>query len=148
MMIRHSLIAAALAALPLGLFTGAASAQQSPDLSRVEVEGRQLPKLSRTDVHKVCTHMDSTLQEKLARAWFNNQTEGEVRVQFQLQGGQVSEVIAKGGPLAYRQAIRQAVHYLDCQADASATQQFAFVVAFQESDETPGDMKMALLERQ
>ncbi len=147
MTIQRSLITAALAALPLGLLANAALAQ-SPDLSRVEVAGKQLPKLSRTDVHKVCTHMDSTMQQQLARAWFSNLTEGEVRVQFQLQGGEITEVTTRGGPWLYHRDIRRAVRYLECQTDASATQQFAFVVAFKESDETPGEMKLALLERQ
>ena len=142
MIVRHTLIAAALA-----LVAGAASAQDS-DLSRVEIAGKQLPKLSRTDVHKICTHLDSTLAEGLANAWFRNQAEGDVRVQFQLQGGEITNVTTTGGPRVYHQAIRHAMPYVDCQTDASATQQFAFVVAFRASDEDPSQMKMAFLERQ
>jgi len=140
-------ISLSLIALPLALAAGAAAAQ-SPELSRVEVQGQQLPAISRTDVHRVCTHMDSTLQEALAKTWYQSQAEGEVRVQFQLQGGQITQVTTKGGPLDYHLPIRRAVHYMECQADASATQQFAFVIAFKESEEEPGQMKMAFLERQ
>ena len=144
----HSLITATLLALPLSLAAGTAAAAPDADLSRVEVQGQQLARISRTDVHRVCTHMDSTLQERLARAWFNNQMEGEVRVQFQLQAGEITEVSTRGGPFQYHQDIRRAVRYLDCQADASATQRFAFIVAFKADDDDSGQMKMAFLERQ
>ncbi|HEY4083244.1 MAG TPA: hypothetical protein VGM81_21365 [Burkholderiaceae bacterium] len=142
MNVRHTLIAAT-----LSLVAGAAAAQGS-DLTRVEIAGKQLPKLSRTDVHKICTHLDSTLSEGLANAWFHNQAEGDVRVQFQLQGNEITNVTTTGGPRVYHQAIRHAMPYVDCQTDASASQQFAFVVAFRASEENPGQMKMAFLERQ
>ena len=142
MNVRYTLIAAV-----LSLVAGAAAAQD-PDLTRVEIAGKQLPKLSRTDVHKVCTHLDSTLFEGLAKAWYDNQAEGDVRVQFQLRGGEITSVTTTGGPRVYHQAIRRAMPYVDCQTDASATQQFAFVLAFRESEEEPGQMKMAFLERQ
>ena len=147
MKISRSLIAATFVALPLALAAGAAAAQGS-DLSRVEVQGQQLAQVSRTDVHRVCSHMDSTMQEQLARTWFYNQTEGEVRVQFRLEGGTITEVTTKGGPRDYHRDIRRAVHDLDCQTDASATQQFSFVVAFKADADDAGQMKMALLERQ
>jgi hypothetical protein len=147
MKVLHSLIASALIALPLGLLSTAAAAQGT-DLSRVEVEGKTLPLLSRTDVHKACSHLDSSLSEDLAQAWASNQKVGEVHVQFELLGGEIQGVSTHGGPREYHQAIRRAVHYLDCQTDASATQQFSFIVAFKESEDEPGQMKMAFLERQ
>ncbi|MEJ5999699.1 hypothetical protein [Paucibacter soli] len=126
-----------LAAAAMTIFTGAAAAADSgtKDLNRVEVSGQKRDEMLRTDVRKVCPGIAAKLQEELGGAWWRVEEPAQVQVQFRLQGEQMHGVRASTRQSDYRQAVRRAVHRLDCGNDNADDQLFAFVIEFKAPDE-------------
>lgn len=143
-LLRNTLLALA---LPLGI-AGTAAAQPTQDLKRVEVRGHTLmaKPLGRTDVRNTCPGVDQELQRSLARSWSREQQSGIVRVDFQLDGQQISEVRSSGGPrLYYDKAIRSAVHQLNCDAKTAGAQGFTMLISFAEESQAAQGQTVALL---
>ena len=137
-----------LALLPLALIAAAASAAPSDDLGRVEVTG-QKSTIERYDVRQACPTMDVALKNKLGGAWFKEQPEGVMTVRFELEGSEVGAVKTAGFSMMYRQtrdAVRSAVRNLDCKADATSKQNYAFQILFKAPGE--GEDRFAISEIQ
>ncbi|MCX2865269.1 hypothetical protein OOZ63_25915 [Paucibacter sp. PLA-PC-4] len=119
-----------LSATALILFTGLAQAQAQPEgLTRVEVSGKQGEPVRR-DVSRSCPGVAATMQDVLEKAWYLEGQEATVRVTFRLQGEETTDVSSKGGPLAYRMAVRRAVIAMQCTKQATDGQLFSFDVSF------------------
>lgn len=116
------------------LTAGASQATLAADadpLGRVEVQGQPSAPLGRTDVRATCPGVDEHLQGKLSRSWYLEQKPGVVRVDFEIDGREISEVRASGGPrYYYQQAIRQAVHGLRCDNQQAGEQRFTMLISF------------------
>jgi hypothetical protein len=140
---------ALLLALPMTFGASAASAENK-DLKRVEVHGqRPAAPLGRVDVRKVCTQVDQSLQKSLARSWYLEQKSGVMRVDFTLDGEQVSDVSSTGALRSvYGKAVRQAMGRVDCRSDAPTPQQFTLLISFSaESDGKQQGHWFALLDQ-
>jgi hypothetical protein len=97
----------------------------------VEVRAQRLPvDGARTDISRVCPAIHAQLPEALASAQQALWVQGVVQVQVRLQGREVLEVAAQGGPRATHRFIRQAMQALDCRSEGSAPQVFALAVRF------------------
>ncbi|MBB5204817.1 hypothetical protein HNQ51_002131 [Inhella inkyongensis] len=120
----------------LALFALGVSAAQAaePSLDRVEVSG---PSQLRVDVRAACPAMSESLAEDLARAIYRVGRDAEFEVHFNLHGGQVQEVEAKGRAFEYRGAVRNAVRQLECRDAVAQTkpQRFGFVLAIRTGEE-------------
>ena len=124
-------LTSALALFALSL--GAAQAAE-PTFDRVEVSG---PSQLRLDVRAACPAMSESLAEDLTRAIYRVGRDAEFEVHFNLQGGQVQDVEAKGRAFEYRGAVRSAVRQLACSDAVAQTkpQRFAFVLAIRAGEE-------------
>ncbi|QPF75114.1 hypothetical protein G8A07_20810 [Roseateles sp. DAIF2] len=130
------LLAALLLVAGAGQSALAADAAQD-QLGRVEVHGQQRADLTppRTDVRAVCPGADQDLQDSLAKAWYQHQQPGVVRVDFKLDGRQVSEVSTSGSArLHYGQAVRRAMYGLSCNTGSAGAQRFSALISFAEDD--------------
>lgn len=126
-----------LLALPMTFGITAASAETS-DLKRVAVRGQHpAAPLGRVDVRKVCSQVDQSLQQSLARSWYLEQRSGVMRVDFTLDGEQVSDVRSTGTlQPVYGKAVRQAMRRVDCHSDAQTPQQFTVLISFSEEGQS------------
>ncbi len=126
-------VPALLLALPMTFGIGAAAAETT-DLKRVEVHGQRPANApSRADVRKVCPEVDQSLQSALGRSWSMERRSGEMRVDFMLDGEQVSDV-RMDGPLraVYGKVVRRAMNWMECRSDAQTPQQFSLLISFSE----------------
>ncbi|MDN3920870.1 hypothetical protein [Roseateles violae] len=141
-----SLTRGLLLALPMTFGSALALAQ---DLQRVEVEGRRPADIARFDVQASCPGIAATLQDGLVGAISRENLSGTMRVQFRVKGDGTSEVKHSGGPVAYRQPVRRAMHNVSC-VNKEDGQLFSFLVVFTPArDEAGGDAsyRVALLEQ-
>ncbi len=116
--------------LSTGLAQAQAQAQAQPEgLTRVEVSGKQGEPVRR-DVSRSCPGVAATMQDVLEKSWYLEGQEATVRVTFRLQGEETTDVSSKGGPLAYRMAVRRAVIAMQCTKQATDGQLFSFDVSF------------------
>ena len=104
-------------------------------IDRVEVQGKAL----RTDVKATCPSIGESLGERLGSQFGRDLQEGDYRVEFSLQGDQVSEVSAQGGEWSSNRAIRRAMRGVDCQdAKSQAPHRFAFMLSVRIDDDAGG----------
>lgn len=115
----NSVFAGLACALALTLTAGPALAE-STDMQRVEVHGRVVDAPVRYDVHARCQNIEGQLQGALAMTWFREQREGNVKVQFVMENGQVTSVGARGVSLLAARDVRQAVSRLSCDPQNTA----------------------------
>lgn len=135
-----------LSATALILFAGLAQAQPQPEgLKRVEVSGKPGEPVRR-DVSRSCPGVAATMQDALEKSWYLEEQEATVRVSFRLQGEETTDVSSKGGPLAYRMAVRRAVIAMQCNKQATDGQLFSFEVRFVAPSDEDGSYRVALQE--
>lgn len=116
-------------------------------LERVEVSA--LPSSIRVDVQQACPNLGAELAQAMARSVHLVGRDAEFQVRFSLDDGQVSAVHAHGGPSDYQQAVRTAMHRVDCQDKVaqSQPQRFAFVLSIKADDDArPGAARYAIRE--
>ncbi|MEJ6004890.1 hypothetical protein WG899_04985 [Paucibacter sp. AS339] len=135
------------AILPMTLGMGLAHAETPVTMKRVEVAGQANPDIAKLNVAKACPGIEKTLKEELDSQWERIGQPGLVRVQFRLHGDQINSVSARGGPDAYRQSIRRAVHHLSCSDSSGTNQLYAFELHFKETGSPSGAQTVALLSR-
>ena len=134
------------AVLALG-FSPTLRAADSQTLERVEVSG--LPASIRADVQKVCPNLGAELAQAMARSVYLVGRDAEYQVRFNLNGEQVDAVQAHGGPSDYRQAVRTAMHRVECRDSVAQgqPQRFAFVLSINAGDDArPGAARYAIRE--
>lgn len=130
----NGLFAGLACALTLTLTAGPALAEPA-DLARVEVSGHVIQAPARYDVHANCQALEEQLQDALQTTWERERGRGQVKVQFVVDGGEVTDVQTKGLSHTIQRAVRQAVSRLDCGAQASAgAQVYRFSVDFIDPD--------------
>lgn len=145
---RTSFFKLALAAiLPMTLSMGIAHAESSVTMKRVEVAGQSNPDIAKLNVASACPGIENTLKQELSTQWELFHEPGLVKVQFRVQGEQISSVRASGGPDVYRQKIRRAVHLLNCSDSSGVNQLYAFELHFKETGSPTGVQTVALLSR-
>lgn len=84
----------------------------------------------RADLRTVCRGVDEQLQGLLGAVAWREAAAGTVEVRFEIDGARIVGVHARGGPLAYRQATRRAVHGLECHNGAEGRQSVRLQVVF------------------
>lgn len=130
-------------ALALALTAGPALAQ-STEMERVEVRGHVVEAPVRYDVHASCADIEEQLQRPLAKAWYREDGHGEVKVQFVMEGGEISAVKAHGISMETAKDVRKAVRSLHCGPQAVASAQvYRFSIDFADPNAPEGDTQMA-----
>ncbi|MCV2367982.1 hypothetical protein [Roseateles oligotrophus] len=143
-----SLKAACLLAISMTFGTAMAAVNAPVEMQRVEVAGQKAADIARFDVQAACPGITQEMKSMLTNAFDRYQTTGVVKVQFRVQGDQVSSVAATGGPSEYRNPIRQAVRQLACADKSGANQLYAFELSFtQPKDAKAGDKVIAMLSK-
>jgi len=135
------------AILPMTLSMGVAHAESPVTMKRVEVAGQSNPDIAKLNVSSACPGVETTLKEALGAQWELFHQPGLVKVQFRLQGEQISAVRTHGGPDVYRQQIRRTVHSLNCSDSSGANQLYAFELHFKEAGDKAGVQTVALLSK-
>ena len=116
-------------------------------LERVEVSA--LPSSIRVDVQKTCPNLGAELAQAMARSVYMVGRDAEYQVRFSLNGDQIGSVHTHGGPQDYRQAVRTAMHQVECKDTVaqSQPQRFAFVLSIKaDEDNRPGAARYAIRE--
>jgi len=126
----NSLFAAAACAIALTLTAGPALAQ-SGDMERVEISGRVYEAPTRYDVRAGCADIEEQLQDALQTTWVHERRAGQVKVQFVMDGGEITAVKANGISHTIERSVRKAVNGLHCGAQKTAGAQiYRFRVDF------------------
>lgn len=140
-----SIKAAVLLAITMTFGTAMAAASAPVEMQRVEVSGQKSADIARFDVRAACPGIAQELKKNLSTSFDRYQASGVVKVQFRVQGEQVSAVQALGGPSEYRRPIRRAVENLSCSDKTGANQLYAFELSFSEPKEGSTDQVVAML---
>jgi hypothetical protein len=125
-------------------FSAAANAEPDTELQKVAVAGKKGGEAPRTDVRLICPAIAVSLNDALENAWFREQLSGTVRVQFRIEGGNITDVTPSGGPRAYYRYIRPAVLNLGCANDKATERDFAFNIKFVDPLERASADRVAL----
>ena len=139
--------AACLLAASMTFGTAMAASNAPVEMKRVEVAGQKSPDFARFDVLAACPGIAQELKQNLSTAFDRYQATGVVKVQFRVQGDQVSAVQAMGGPSEYRRPIRRVVENLSCSDKTGANQLYAFELSFSEPKEGSPAQVVAMLIR-
>ena len=131
----NSLFAGIACAITLTLAAGPALAAPA-DLERVEVSGRVVEAPARYDVRASCANIETQLQDELQTTWERERRTGQVKVQFVVEGGEVTSVKADGISNSVERSVRHAMTNLQCGQQASASPQiYRFSVDFTDPDD-------------
>jgi hypothetical protein len=127
--------------------TMAASNNAAVEMQRVEVAGQKAKDIARLDVKTACPAIAQELKSALRSTYDRHEANGVVRVQFRVQGDQVSAVTARGGPSEYRAPIRRTVYQLSCSDNSGADQLYAFELVFKPLSDSNDEQIVALLSK-
>lgn len=100
----------------------------------VAVQAEEPPAMA-TRVAQACPNFEQSLANSLdPRVDFDGRR-GELRIEFSLKNGQVSDVQVQGGTAQQRRAVRRATYRLDCTATDHAARPYAFMLEFKSSEQ-------------
>ncbi|MBT9493931.1 MAG: hypothetical protein IV107_16660 [Paucibacter sp.] len=142
-----SIKAAVLLAVSMTFGTAMAATNAPVEMQRVEVAGQKSPDIARFDVQAVCPDIAQEMKSNLSKAFDRYQASGVVKVEFRVQGDQVSAVAARGGPSEYREPIRRTVRLLNCADKSGGNQLYAFELSFKPQRDGEADQTIAMVSR-
>jgi hypothetical protein len=142
-----SIKAAVLLAISMTFGTAMAAANAPVEMQRVEVAGQKSADIARLDVQAACPAIAQEMKRNLSQAFERYQASGVVKVQFRVQGDQISAVATQGGPREYREPIRRTVRQLNCADKSGENQLYAFELSFSSPQDDNGVQTIAMASR-
>ncbi|MFY8116883.1 MAG: hypothetical protein ACOVLH_03695 [Roseateles sp.] len=122
------------------------SAQERLDPVEVQSSRSAVP---RVDVQRNCPGYGEALKESMARNLPYIDQTADIKVLFELKGGQVASVRTQGGaPFEYRRALRRSMQSVSCVSDGQPNQQYTFRVVFKPHADAAGDDHLAVIDGQ
>jgi len=116
----------------LALACAAAGAQTGADLNRVEITGQTLAPIARVDVHATCRGIDDELQESIGALVARHNVTGDMRVDFELSGSEVTHVHSRGSTPEMRYGVNRAVSRISC-VNGGQSQHYAFLLTMRQA---------------